>query len=109
MTESELDERAPWTRRGTFPLRLSTTRMALWPGSAVGPNMHGQPPSITRIPCSRPYAVAVADTLPWPGPRCIHTCPMSSSAQSRIVCSACSGRVPMTTASTPPGIERRSW
>ena len=45
---------------------------------AVGPNMHGQPPSITLIPCSR------------------------------IVCEACSGRVAITTASTPPGIERRS-
>ena len=30
---------------------VRTARIALWPGSAVGPNMHGQPPSITVMPC----------------------------------------------------------
>ena len=43
------------------------TRIALWPKSAVGPNMQGQPPSMTVMPCSRPYAVAVSETLPAPG------------------------------------------
>lgn len=42
------------TSLGTFPLRLKTTRIALCPKSAVGPNMHGQPPSITAIPCCWP-------------------------------------------------------
>ena len=49
------------------------------------------------------------DTLPAPGPRCIQTCLMPSSAHSRIVVSAVSGLVAITTASTPPGIEARSW
>ena len=34
-----------------------------------------------------------AETLPAPGPRCIHTCLMPSSAHSRMVVSATSGRV----------------
>ena len=42
------------TRRGTLPVRVRIVRIALWPRSAVGPNMHGQPPSITAMPCSRP-------------------------------------------------------
>ena len=42
------------TFRGTLPVRVSTVRIALCPRSAVGPNMHGQPPSITAMPCSRP-------------------------------------------------------
>jgi hypothetical protein len=42
------------------------------------------------------------------GPRCIRMCSIPSSEHSRIVSSASSGRVPITTASTPPGIERRS-
>jgi hypothetical protein len=29
------------TRLGTAPVKENTTRMALWPGSAVGSNMHG--------------------------------------------------------------------
>jgi hypothetical protein len=59
--------------RGTLPLRPSASRISLCPRSAVGPNMHGQPPSITVMPRSRPYAVAVSETLPPPGPRCIQT------------------------------------
>jgi hypothetical protein len=39
---------------GTLPLRVKTNRIALCPRSAVGPNMHGQPPSITAIPRRRP-------------------------------------------------------
>src|SRR5262249_10088767 len=35
------------------------TRMTLWPRSAVGSNISGQPPSITVMPCSRPYWVAL--------------------------------------------------
>src|SRR5581483_9408878 len=42
------------TRFGTLPVSVRTARIALWPRSAVGPNMHGQPPSITVMPCSRP-------------------------------------------------------
>src|SRR5215204_5369995 len=87
----------------------NTRRMTLWPKSAVGPNMQGQPPSITVMPRCRPNAVAAAETLPVPGPRCIQTCVMPSSAHWRIVSSAISGRVPITTAWTPPGIDFRSW
>jgi hypothetical protein len=53
--------------------------------------MHGQPPSITVMPRSRPYAVAGAETLPAPGPRCIQTCLIPSSVHSRIVSSATPG------------------
>src|SRR5512132_3770836 len=97
------------TRFGTLPVRVKSRRIALCPGSAVGPNMQGQPPSITEMPRSLPYAVAVWETLPAPGPRCIQMCLIPSSAHSPIVCSAISGRVPITTASTPPGIELRLW
>jgi hypothetical protein len=51
-----------------LPVTVKTTRVALWPRSAVGSNMHGQPPSITVIPCRRPYSVAAAETLPAPAP-----------------------------------------
>ena len=37
--------------------------MILWPKSDVLPNMQGQPPSITVMPCCRPYSVAVSETL----------------------------------------------
>jgi len=46
--------RSAQTSFGTLPLRLKMTRIALCPKSAVGPNMHGQPPSITAMPCWRP-------------------------------------------------------
>ena len=39
------------TCRGTFPVMDNTSRITLCPGSAVGPNMHGHPPSITVMPC----------------------------------------------------------
>src|SRR5512132_308638 len=39
---------------GTLPVRVKTTRIALCPRSAVGSNMHGQPPPITAMPRSRP-------------------------------------------------------
>src|SRR5205823_12145490 len=91
------------TSFGTWP--AYRIRITLWPKSAVAPNIKGQPPSITVMPCCLPYSVAVGDTLPAPGPRCIQTCLIPSSAHSRIVSSARSGRVPMTTASTPPGID----
>ena len=42
------------TLRGTLPVRVNTARIALCPKSAVGSNISGQPPAITRIPCSRP-------------------------------------------------------
>ena len=42
------------TSFGTLPLRVKTTRIALCPRSAVGSNMHGQPPSITAMPFCRP-------------------------------------------------------
>jgi hypothetical protein len=42
--------------------------------------MHGQPPSITVMPCSRPYSVAASETLPAPGLQCIQTCLIPSSA-----------------------------
>lgn len=29
--------------------------------------MHGQPPSITAMPCARPYSAASGETLPAPG------------------------------------------
>src|SRR5262245_37379378 len=88
--------------------RDSATRITLWPKSAVGPNINGQPPSITVMPCCRPYSVAGFETLLPPEPWCIQTCLMPSSAHSRLVPSANSGLVAITTASTPPGIEVRS-
>jgi hypothetical protein len=39
---------------GTLPVIVNRKRIALWPGSAVVPNMHGQPPSMTVMPRSRP-------------------------------------------------------
>ena len=46
---------------------MPTSRITLCPVSAVGPNMHGQPPAITVSPCSRPYAAAGSETLPGAG------------------------------------------
>jgi uncharacterized protein (TIGR00369 family) len=46
------------TLRGTLPLSFRSGRMILCPTSAVGPNMQGQPPSMTAIPCSRAYCAA---------------------------------------------------
>src|SRR5512132_58707 len=91
---------------GTCP--AYTNRMTLWPKSAVGGNIRGQPPSITVMPCWRPNWVAACETLPAPGPRCIHTWLMPRSAHSRMMSSAISGRVPITTAWPPPGIDFRS-
>ena len=42
---------AGYTVRGTLPARVNSKRIALCPGSAAGPNMHGQPPSMTVMPC----------------------------------------------------------
>ena len=39
---------------GTLPVSVQTNRMTLCPGSAVGPNMQGQPPSNTEMPCEGP-------------------------------------------------------
>ena len=60
------------------PLSVSTTRIALCPRSAVGPNMHGQPPSITAIPCRGRRRRRPGHQPPSPGPRCIQTCLMPS-------------------------------
>ncbi len=49
------------TLRGTEPNRVRIGRMILWPTSAVGPNMQGQPPWITSRPCSRPRAAAAGE------------------------------------------------
>src|SRR6266568_916545 len=65
--------------------------------------MHGHPPSITVMPCWRPYSAAAGETLPAPGPRCIQTRLMPRSAHSRMVASAACGLVPINTQSTPPG------
>src|SRR6185295_13887244 len=96
-------------RRGIFPVRVKMSFIALCPPSATGSNISGQPPSMTWMPCSWPYRVAAWETLPAPNERCIHTWWIPSSAHSFIVCSATSGRVPITTASTPPGMDLRSW
>lgn len=53
---------------GTLPVRVNMKRIALCPRSAVGSNINGQPPSMTVIPCWRPYWVAASDTLLPPGP-----------------------------------------
>ena len=50
------------TFRGTRCATVSTGRITLCPKSAAGSNMHGQPPSMTVMPCSRPYDVAAGDT-----------------------------------------------
>ncbi len=101
--------KSPHTFRGTCPASVHTSRMTLCPLSAVGSNINGQPPSITVISWSRPYSVASRDTLPPPTDRCIQTRVIPRSAHSRMVLIAVSGFVPMTTASTPPGIDLRSW
>jgi hypothetical protein len=67
--------------------------------------MHGHPPSITLMPRWRPYSAAECDTLPAPGPLCIQTRVMPRSAHSRMVASAVCGLVPITTQSTPPGMD----
>jgi hypothetical protein len=54
----------------------------LVPDIGGGIDMHGQPPSITATPFVRPYSAAALETLPAPGPRCIHTCLTPSSAHS---------------------------
>lgn len=43
--------RSRYTCRGTLPVMLNTSRITLCPGSAVGSNMHGHPPSMTVMPC----------------------------------------------------------
>jgi hypothetical protein len=40
--------------------------MSRCPKSPVTPNEHGQPPSITWTPCSRPHPAASSETLPLP-------------------------------------------
>ncbi len=45
---------APQTRRGTFRVRVSSRHMKRWPPSDAEPNISGQPPSMTVMPCSRP-------------------------------------------------------
>ena len=82
--------------------------MNRWPPSDADPYIRGHPPSITVTPCSRPDTTADADTLPGPKERCIHTSVMPRSTASRIVPSAYAALVAITTASTPPGTERRS-
>ncbi len=52
----------------------------------------------------RPIAVAGAETLPRPKDLCIQTVRIPAATQSCTISSATSGRVAMTTASTPPGI-----
>lgn len=64
---------------------------------------------MTVIPRSRPYVVAASETLPAPNERCIHTRRIPRSVHSRIVSSAIWGLVPITTASTPSGIDFKSW
>jgi len=44
------------------------TRMTLWPKSAVGPNMHGQPPSVHPHVFDAELVAAVAVSLTLPGP-----------------------------------------
>lgn len=97
------------TWRGTAPVSFSMKHMTLWPGSAVGENMSGQPPGMTATPWLRPYSAAGSDMLPSPKARCSHTRPMPASMQSLITASATSGVVPITTPSTPPGIDLTSW
>ena len=63
---------------------------------------------MTTMWCSRPNVVASSETLPPPNERCIHTLVMPRFDASRTVSSAYLGLVPTTTASTPPGMDRRS-
>jgi hypothetical protein len=49
-----------------LPMSVRITLIARWVASAVGANMHGQPPSITVMPQRRPYAAAAGETLPSP-------------------------------------------
>ena len=93
------------TVRGSFPPARSITFMQRWPGSAVAPNMHGQPPGMMRTPCSRHAATAVSELLPGPMPRCSHTRGTPASTASATTASVAACGVTTTTPSTPPGIE----
>ena len=83
--------------------------MARWPPSDVGPYISGQPPAIDSMPFWRQYSCASAETLPPPNERCIQMRVMPSSWHSLVTDGATAEVVAMTTASTPPGIELRSF
>jgi pimeloyl-ACP methyl ester carboxylesterase len=100
-------QRRAQTDFGTLPVQVRIRQSKRWPPSSVGANISGQPPSITRSPSARPSSAASAETLPAPKLRCIHTSRMPSFAHSRTVSPAASGRVAITTASTPPGTPAR--
>ena len=66
-------------------------------------------PAITLISRWRQYSTASRDTLvPFPRPWCIHTRRTPASPHSRTIRSEVSGRVTITTPSTPPGIDLTS-
>jgi DNA-binding transcriptional regulator YdaS (Cro superfamily) len=65
--------------------------------------------SITEMSCSRQNAVAEAEALlPWTIDLWIQTRETPASGHCRTMDSVTSGRVTMTTPSTPPGIDFRS-
>ena len=86
---------------------MHIARIRRWPRSSVGAYMHGQPPSITVIPKARPVLTAAGSTLLPPKARCSQTCVIPSAMHSFIASCARSARVPITTASTPPGMSDR--
>jgi hypothetical protein len=61
--------------------------------SPVGADLYGQPPSIRAIPRRCSQSAAGVETLPAPGPRCIHTCSVARSGHSCVNTSAISGLV----------------
>ena len=84
--------------------------MHVCPKSAPARYIIGQAPAITLIPCWRQYSTASGETLdPFPNDWCIHTRGTPTSLQSRTIRSVVSGRVMITTPSTPPGIDPEVW
>src|SRR4029079_16936611 len=94
---------------GNPPVSFRIHRMHACPKSTPSPYIIGQTPAITLISCWRQNSTAIEETLdPFPKDWCIHTRRTPVSLQSRTIRSVTSGRVMITTASTPPGIDRRS-
>src|SRR5580765_1592991 len=102
----------PTARRiyfGNPPVSPRTHRMHACPKSTPSPYIIGQAPAITRMSCRRQNSTASGETLvPFPMDWCIHTRRTPAAPQSRTIRSVVSGRVTITTPSTPPGIDCRS-
>src|SRR4030095_10418773 len=94
---------------GSPPVSLRIHRIHVCPKSTLAPYLIGRGRAITLISCGRQNSTAAAETLdPFPIDWCIHTRRTPASLQSCTIRSVVSGRVMITTPSTPPGIDCRS-